>query len=215
MRRLRMHNPVATAAMLIAFACIVVMAVFIIDDSRDDREQKKALTKAQDAIDLILEQRDEARLSACLSYNEDLVAFLNGLNDEVQDLAIDAFADPTGRRTPAQAKEVAEFLATKVAAFELRKVPTRDCSRQGIEDFYARRDAKREADRAQPDGAVGEPFPTTTTTGIRRAATTTTARPTTTTGRSTTSTTYHSSPTPSDPVCEVLPGLTVPREIPC
>lgn len=69
------------------------------------------------------------------------------------------------------------------------------------------------------DGAVGEGFPTTTaaptvTTGIRRA-TTTTARPTTTTGRSTTSTTYYSSPQPTDPACEVLPGITAPEVIPC
>lgn len=65
-----------------------------------------------------------------------------------------------------------------------------------------------------PDGAVGGPFPSTTTTAAARRGTTTTARPTTTTGRST-STTFYSSPTPSDPVCEVLPGLTVPQELPC
>lgn len=190
------RNPVAIGAMLIAFACIVVMTVFILDDARDDREQRKGIAKAQEAIELILEQRAESRLNTCLREKKAAEAH--------NKLVI-------GIVTQAGAREIPLELVDEV---EEQLVTVPDCSPQGIKDFY---EGQARETAEVPDGAVGEPGPSTTTSAsvastTRRRATTTT-RPTSTTG-STTSTTFHSSPEPTDP-CELLPGITVPKEIPC
>lgn len=197
-----------------AVAGVVLVAVIInqVRISNVASDAKDAASKAQEAIDASVAQRGEARLAACLSYNEDLAEIVNGLNDEVQQLAIDAFADPTGRRTRAESLAVDQFLAAKIAAFDARKVPRRDCTPQGIEDFYARRAAQQ-----APDGLVGgSDLPTTTTTAAAptQRATTSTRAATSTTARST-STTFRSSPSTSDAGCEVLPGVTIPKELPC
>lgn len=123
------------------FAGVVLVgaigAGFLVRSNAVADEANKAATKAQHAIDLANEQRDEARLGACNAFNDDLAANVNGLNDEVQQLAVDAFADPTGRRTPEQNVQVATFLKQKQKAFENRKVPQRDCTPEGIAAFYA------------------------------------------------------------------------------
>lgn len=197
------------------FAAIgVVIALVVANQVRVENvadDAQDAADKAQEAIELVVAQRNDARLSACLDFNETLVENLNGLNDEVQALAVDAFADPGSRRTTSQAALVEQFLEAKVRAFEARKVGLRDCSRQGIDDFYARRAAQRQIE------ATTSTTTSTTSTVIagppstsRRASTSTTP---TTRSSSTTSTTY---PAPTTTLaCTVVPGLTVPREIPC
>lgn len=202
---------VALAAMAIAAAWVVATAVFVLDDWRDDRQQQRSLERAQEAIDLILAQRTEARLYTCLKdkkfaegHNAKVVSDAQRDNDFLVLLATD------GGRRPIQAKDRAIVDAQMAENNRLRDeniVPVPDCTAAGIAAFYEH--------GQQGDTPTVEDTTTTTNATSSTRRTTTTRGATSTTGRTTTSTTFHSSPTPTDPACELLPGLTVPMGVPC
>lgn len=111
------------AAVLIAFACMVVTVVFVVDDYRDDREARDRTT--------------QARLSACLSFNEDVQANVNALNDRTQELLDQTFNGPGHTpRTPAKQAEVDAYLEQQKAAYDAVKIAERDCTPAAIEEFY-------------------------------------------------------------------------------
>lgn len=191
----------------------LVLLGFFVNQVRISHLADKANTTANEAKHAVMvaeAQKQEARLSACISYNRDLATNLNKLNDEVQKLATDAFADPTGRRTSAEQELVGRFLDQKHTAFEADKVPFRDCSPAGIVAFYASQGGTIEAPPGTaPTTSVA---PSTTAAKAKRRVTTTTARPTTSTRRTTTSTTFRSSPTTTATPCT---GITLPGGLPC
>lgn len=169
-----------------------------------------AADRAQEAIDLVLAQRTEARLYTCLKdknfaegHNAKVISDAQRDNDFLVLLATD------GGRRPIQAKDRAIVEAQMAENNRVRDeniVPVPDCSPKGIADFYER---GRQGDTP----TVEDTTTTTLAASPTSARATTSTRATTTTGRST-STTFPSSPETTDP-CELLPGITAPPETPC
>lgn len=184
-----------TACAVIAAASLAVMGVFVVVTQRQVDEVKQAAADSQEAVDLVVQQRTESREINCLKDQR----FAQAHNRLVYALATGAGTHPVRPQDQ--------------AALEENTVDEPDCSPKGIKDFY---DGRLNG-QIQPDGAVGTPFPNTTTTTsrstVRRGSTSTTG--TTATSRPTTSTTFPSSTKPSDPPCELLPGVTVPPGVPC
>lgn len=73
----------------------------------------------------------QARVTTCISYNEDIAANVNALNDRTQDLLRLAAARST-HPTPEQQA----LLQGQIDAYEKIKVPARDCSPDGIARFF-------------------------------------------------------------------------------
>lgn len=183
-----------TACAVIAAVALIVMAVFVSITQRQIDTIEKAAADAQEAVELVVAQRNEARETVCLKDQR----FAQAHNRLVMALATGAGAH--------------EVRPEDQAAVDANTVPVPDCSPQGIEDFYAQRNAEQQ----QPDGVVGASVPTTSTTVARTPSTvrrTTTTRAPATTGAP--PTTFHSSPETTDPGCVVLPGVTLPPEVPC
>lgn len=170
----------------------------------DRSAQRQDLSDARDQIDTLQQQLDEVKgEQECRSriaseselYSGRLLAALGRLVVAAEE------SDDDGSKQAVA--DIAAATAALVPALDARLDAVELCS-------------------ADPDYRTGPPpftavtTPTTTTTVVRQGArrTSTTRSPTTTAG-TTTTTVYRSSPTPSDPGCVLLPGITVPREIPC
>lgn len=97
---------------------------------------RSVANEASAALDAFTASRTEARAIACQADN-DTAGRINGLNDRTQDLLRDASAG--GDRTPEEQERVDAFLVEQLAKYEALKVPLRDCSPQGIEDYYGGR----------------------------------------------------------------------------
>lgn len=91
---------------------------------------------ARHAIDEMKAQRRESRVTACRSYNDDLAANVNKLNDRTQNLLRSATAS-NPNRTPEQQATVDQFLQNELDEYEQIKVPLRDCSPAGIDAYYS------------------------------------------------------------------------------
>lgn len=187
----------------------LVLALFGADQLRLQHAVDKTNDAAHEAKHAVMvsdQQKTEARLSACLSYNADLVANLNKLNDETQKLAVDAISGLGGSRASASTQALIDrFLTNKTRAFEADKVPLRDCSPAGIDAFYAHQGGTLSVPAAPTPPTTA---PSTSTTVKHRGTSTTTRPSTTSTARpSTTSTTYHSSSTTVPTPCT---GVTIP-----
>lgn len=150
-----------------------------------------AADQAQEAIDLVLAQRTEARLYTCLKDKK----FAEAHNKLVM-----ALATGGGRR---------EITAEDQPLVDEQIVPVPDCSPEGIAQFY---EDGLLADPLAAAATTVAPESTSPVTSLRRrpATTTSTSRPS-----PTSSAPFHSSPRPSDPACTLLPGLTIPEELPC
>lgn len=157
-------------------------------------EAKAAATTAQEAINLVLAQRTEARVNTCLKDKK----FADAHNGLVLYFAALGEKDPT-----TDPGLLADFKAKNL-------VPTPDCTPEGIAAFYAGQGG------TNPPPAASEPSTTTTavprsTTTTRRATTTTSFRPASSTSTPHTTTTTRPSTTTSTTRC-VLPSI---QGVPC
>lgn len=134
----RRRLTVTTAALLIAFAALVVTLVVAGVAIR----ATGAAEKAQDAADLIIEQRTESRRVACETDNSNAAAFR--LKAETTALGFEQFAALLIGDRPIEGD-----LADSYAVFEETVIDPqrdladpggpfadRDCSPEGIEAFY-------------------------------------------------------------------------------
>lgn len=188
MRWFHEHPTVRTILLVL----VLVAPGYLRQEQAIDRSER-AISRAEEAIELIMVQRAEARFNTCLGDRVFALAH-NGL--------VQYLADSAGPDTPQE--RIDAYLAANL-------VPTRECTAEAIKKFY------EEGPGAVPATVPAvPPTPATATSNAARGSVrSTTTRPNATSTTGSTSTTYYSSPTPSDPACEVLPGLTVPRGIPC
>lgn len=177
-------------------------------------DAKDAADQAQEAIDLVLAQRTEARLYTCLkdkkfaeAHNRYVVSDAKRDND-----FLDVLATAGGQRAP-RPQDI-PIIETQKAENNLGRdenlVAVPDCTAEGIAKFYEEgelRDPPVPATAAE----AGDPSTSSSTTTSRAR------RPSSTTSTvgTTSSAPFHSSPRPSDPACTLLPGLTIPQELPC
>lgn len=73
----------------------------------------------------------DARITGCLSYNNDIAVNVNALNDRTQDLL-----RLSASRNPDPTDEEKQLLTQVLDGYEGIKVPLRDCSPEGIENFF-------------------------------------------------------------------------------
>lgn len=124
------------AVRILGTALAVVLVIAVRGQQTADKAQKAA-DKAQEAVELVIAQRDDARVAACEKDNADANRENTKL-DRDKDLLDDTFNNPAGReRTPEQQSAVDAYLADQYAQYDALRSPLRDCSRKGIEAFYA------------------------------------------------------------------------------
>lgn len=184
---------------IILIVLVLVAPGYLRQEQAIDRSERaivraeEAIVRTEEAIELIMVQREEARFNTCLGDRVFALAH-NGL--------VQYLADSAG---PDTAREVIDaYLAANL-------VPVRECTAEAIKKFY-----ENGPGVTPPAVQRVPPTPATAATNAaRRSVRSTTTSPATSTTGSTTSTTFHSSPGPTDPACEVLPGATIPQELPC
>ncbi len=84
-------------------------------------------------VDKIYDQRETSRIITCKDQN-DTASRINSLNDRSQKLLENAAA--TGNRTPEEQIMTDLFVSRELAEYEKIKVPKRNCSPDGIRDYY-------------------------------------------------------------------------------
>lgn len=123
---------VALASLVVAIAAVVitVVSVFLNWQRTSDTQQLVVQLKTD---------RTAARLSACHSYNDDLVTAVNGLNDQDQSLVHDTFTGLPAYSTPEGKAIIDQYVGQRNAKYEAVKIAPRDCTPAGIAAYYAKR----------------------------------------------------------------------------
>lgn len=118
------------AVRIVGVLLIVVLgiAAFALDAART----------SQSAVDQVVDQRSDARVTACEKDRDDAVRF-NNLLDRSKGLLDDTFNAPReSPRTPDAQAAVDAYLADQFAKYDALRTPVRKCDRQSIEDYYER-----------------------------------------------------------------------------
>lgn len=132
-----LYNLALGASSFIAAGSLAVSVVFVIDDAADDRAEKRETEERIEQEKAALAQRQRA---SCADYNLNVATPINKNNDSVAFL-LNAFTFSLERDAPVagdpEGRTKGELVDALIAANQEARAPMRDCSPEGIREFFA------------------------------------------------------------------------------
>lgn len=209
-----------TGVALLAIAAL--FAIIFINEGRVEEKNRGDSLAAQVAANQA-KQDCRSALSTAVTDATTTYQFALGQDQLAQDALVVALAQGGDIAASLQAIETAGASIDRVGRSLDQARKTRVAFEQDTsQECPANPSAPSSGHRAASPTTVGTDTttttaPATTTTGrrARRPSTTTSSRPPTSHPSTTSTTVFHSSPVPTEPLCELVPGVTVPQMLPC